>query len=276
MNFRVLTVSMFLIIAMPKIALSGNKKCTDLQNVVRAETINGKSNINPELIVKTNKSRVYFYTAPDDSCIQEDKFVIAGDFLYAYKRHNDFIYVNYFNSKGVIANGWIKNIDINKFNPVGVNAYKSEINITDFIVLDNGNWFGLGTVLSKNSGLLKKTETSSEYIGDFPNESGGLNKFYSHSFNDLNIISSNLNYSARLWTIDDEYIISNIILTSPNYKTIRNIKVGDKKESILKSYSGNNYEELSGNIVYRFGQMSLTFNLQDNKITSIEMSSIPE
>ncbi len=117
---------------------------------------------------------------------------------------------------------------------------------------------------------------SSEYIGDFPNDNGGLNKFYSHVYKDFIVIASNVNYNERLWTMDDDYIISTITLTIPKYHTSRNVKVGDNKSNIINSYSGIEFNESSNMISYSLDGMSLIFNLANDKITSIQMSLISE
>ncbi|MBW5818339.1 hypothetical protein H0I54_19685 [Yersinia kristensenii] len=253
-----------------------NNKCTDIQAIAKTETINGQSNIPKEPFVVANKRKVYFYTAPDNLCKQGDKFVIAGDFLYAYKIHGDFTYVNYITAKGEEVKGWVNSTELNYLSSIINKTRKKNLNIIDFTVINQNDWFGLGVLFSNNKILLKENIMSSEYIGDFPNDNGGLNKFYSHVYKDFIVISSNVNYNERLWTMDDDYIISTITLTTPKYHTGRNVKVGDNKSNIINSYSGIEFNESSNMISYSLDGMSLIFNLANDKITSIQMSLISE
>ncbi|EOS1663865.1 hypothetical protein ERU82_RS19090 [Escherichia coli] len=276
MKFRSLKTIVFISFFSPFIAAANGVSCDQLQNLVKKETTNGQSNIPANPLVIAAQSKVYFYTAPDSSCKQQDKFVIAGDYLYAYKIHQAFTYVNYFTAKGSEVKGWVNSSELVKLQPSSSLPIKNNINISDFIVVSNDDWFGLGSSFSNTSSLSTSHELSSEYIGDFPNDIGGLDKFYSHTYKDFSVISSNVNYNKRLWTIDDDYIVSNITLTSPKYHTIRNIKVGDRKSDILKKYNNIKASVSNSKITYNFGEMSLIFNLQNDAITSIEMSSIPE
>lgn len=276
MKFKVLKAIVLISLFSSFIAAASNSTCDQLQNLVRKEAMNGQSNIPADPLVVAAKSKVYFHTAPDSSCKQQDKFIIAGDYLYAYKIHEGFTYVNYFTVKGSEVKGWVNSSDLKKLNPEAVLPVKKSINISDFIVMNNAAWFGLGNSFSNSPVLSNSHELSSEYIGDFPNDNGGLDKFYLHTYKDYSVISSNVNYSERLWTIDDDYIVSNITLTTPEYHTIRNIKVGDRKDEILKKYSDIKATDLNVKITYSLGGMSLIFNLENDVITSIEMSLIPE
>lgn len=276
MKFTSLKSFVFISLFIPFIATASVPTCEKLQEIVKNETVNGQSNIPAHPFAVAVNNKVYFHTAPDSSCIQHDKFVITGDYLYAYKIHKGFTYVNYFTTKGNEIKGWVNSSELDKLNPTVASTKKNNINISDFIVVSNEDWFGLGSSFSNTSSLSKKHELSSGYIGDFPNDIGGLDKFYSHTYKDFNVISSNVNYNKRLWSIDDDYIISDITLTTPKYHTIRNIKVGDRKEDIINKYSNIKGSESNSKIIYNFGEMSLTFNLENDVITSIEMSSIPE
>ncbi|WP_230351273.1 hypothetical protein [Lelliottia sp. WAP21] len=276
MKFRSLKAIVLISLFSPFISAAGAPSCDQLQNIAKEETINGQSKIPTSPFVVAAKNRVYFHTAPDSSCKQLDKFVIAGDYLYAYKIHEGFTYVNYFTAKGNEVKGWVNSSELKNFNPATTTSLKNNLNISDFIVMSNNDWFGLGDSFSNSPSLSKNHELSSEFIGDFPNDIGGLDKFYSHTYKDYSVISSNVNYDKRLWSIDDDYIISNITLTTPKYHTIRNIRVGDKKEDVLNKYNGIKPTESKSKITYDLGEMSLTFNLIKDVISSIEMSSIPE
>lgn len=276
MKFILLKVILLINLFFPFISAANDPSCDQLENIAIKETVNGQSNIPDNPFVVAVKRKVYFYTAPDSSCKQQDKFVIAGDYLYAYKIHQAFTYVNYFTVKGSEVKGWVHSSELDELKSTSALPIKNSINISDFIVVSNQGWFGLGSSFSNTSSLSGRHEMSSGYIGDFPNDMGGLDKFYSHTYKDFSVIASNVNYSKRLWTIDDDYIVSHITLTNPSYHTIRNIKVGDRRKDILRKYKNIKAYESNSKITYNLGEMSLTFNLENDVITSIEMSSIPE
>lgn len=275
MRLKCYIITMLAWLITANVAIANNDKCTDIQNIAKTETINGQSKIPKVSLVVATKKKVYFHTAPDESCRQDDKFIIAGDILYAYKLHAGFTYVNYITSSGDEVKGWVNSSELNKFSP-SESKLDKKLNITDFIIVSQNSWFGLGSSFSNDKYLQKEKETSSEYVGDFPNDSGGLDEFYAHSYLDFSLIVSNVNYDKRLWTIDDDYIISDITLTTSKYQTRRGIKVGDKKEDVLKAYDGIAPDNSNNEISYALGSMSLNFKLSNDIVTSIEMSLIPE
>lgn len=269
-NSKLLIFS-FLSIFISNLAFADADKCSSIFNTAKIATVNGVSNIPKSSFVIANENKVYFYTAPDQSCRQNASFVVLGDYLYAYKMYDKFVYVNYITIKGKEVKGWVDSSKIKNYSPGLKN--KEKLNITDFIVSNGVDWFGLGSQFQGNSALSKENELSSEYVGDFPNEVGGLNKFYSHSYSGFSVTTSNVGYSDRLWSIDDGYIISAISVTVDKYHTTRNIKVGDTYENILKAYDGIAGSISKDKIGYKLGSMLLEFNLVKNKVTSISLSS---
>ncbi|PKE28538.1 hypothetical protein CWS43_21135 [Rahnella sp. AA] len=255
-------------------ALAESDSCQKLQNTAKVTTINGQTDIPRDTYVFANKNRVMFYNAPNELCKINDIFVVNGDLLYAYKKFLTYTYVSYPTIKGQYVFGWVNSDDIDAFSPEKAVRNKKRLFITDFIVMNDSNWFGLGS----NYEILgvKENEISSSFIGDFPNNVGGLDKFYAHEYTNFSIIESNVGYDKRLWTMDDSNIISSITLKTPNYKTIRNIKVGDSANDIRSAYNLLPDKENSNKIGYLFSEMSLVFNLNKEKITSIEMSFITD
>ena len=55
------------------------------------------------------KGRLYFHTAPDDSCRSREVFVIAGDELIAYTEYQGWFSVMYSNPRsGQDFHGWVR------------------------------------------------------------------------------------------------------------------------------------------------------------------------
>ena len=257
---------------MSNIVLAENNECLLIGSAAKNSTINGQSNIPLNSYVVANINKVLFYSAPNELCKKDGVFVILGDYLYAYKIYKDFTYVNYITVKGDSISGWVKSAEIKNYSPLGNKSKKENLNISDFIAIGKDGWVGLGGSFSNNITLSKEKEISSEYIGDFPNNSEGLNKFYSHSYTGIAVISSNVGYLKRLWNMDDDYVISTISLSSLKYMTSRGVKVGDSVKDVLKEYGGIKNTTTNGNIRYNLGEMSLSFDIDQGKVSTIEMS----
>lgn len=56
----------------------------------------------------TSKSRLYFYSAPNEKCKLNDLFIVKGDLVNAYSVYGDFISIMYFQKNGNSINGWVK------------------------------------------------------------------------------------------------------------------------------------------------------------------------
>ncbi|KEY57888.1 hypothetical protein [Serratia sp. DD3] len=259
-----------LVLLNTNIVLADSDKCSRVQDLAKNDTINGESNIPAVPFAVANKSKVFFYSAPDEGCKQDEMFLVLGDYLYAYKIHQGFTYVNYITINGKEVKGWVNSAEIQALSPLANNTVKKRLNITDFIVVDHQDWVGLGSSFSQSQVLSKEKELYHGYIGDFPNANGGLDKFNSHEYSNIAITSSNVGYHERLWDIDDDYIIASISLTSPKYNTIRGIKVGDTLSDILKAYEGIKADSTKDNITYTLGKMALTFKLAKNRTQKTE------
>ena len=246
--------------------------CQALHQTAKQFTVNGQSDIPGTAFAVVNQKRVWFYSAPDERCKTEGLFVIAGDVLRAYKRSGEYTYISFTTVKGENIPGWVNTSVISGYSPNQVSPRKNALSDADFIVVGKAQWFGLGSSWSRTSAVLSGREIASGYIGDFPNKVGGLDKFTSHEYEGLSVVSSNINYDKRLWGIDDDYIIQAIRVTSAEYKTMRGIRVGDALEDVHRAYSGIAAEETPETVSYLMNEQSLVFTLANGKVTSVELA----
>lgn len=267
-----LMISLSFFALMSNIVLAENNECLLIGSAAKNSTINGQSNIPVNSYAVANMNKVIFYSSPNEPCKKDGVFVILGDYFYAYKIYKNFTYVNYITVKGDSVLGWVKSAEIKNYSPLENRAKKENLNISDFIAIGKDGWVGLGGSFSNNIPLSKEKEISSEYIGDFPNDAGGLNKFYSHSYTGISVIASNVDYLKRLWSMDDDYIISSISFSSLKYMTSRGVKVGDSVNDVLNKYAGIKNTTSNGSISYNLGELFLSFNMIHGKVSAIEMS----
>lgn len=55
-----------------------------------------------------SNGRLYFYSAPDDLCMQKESFLVPGDQVVGYSEYNGFLFVAYFKKNGDSVDGWLK------------------------------------------------------------------------------------------------------------------------------------------------------------------------
>lgn len=252
-------------------ALASNTTCQTIHQAAKQFTVNSQSDIPATAFAVADQKRVQFYGAPDERCKTEGLYVIAGDVLRAYKHYGKYTYVGYTSVKGENIPGWVHTSALSDYSPDKVNPRKNALNDTDFIVVGSARWFGLGSSWSRAFATLSDQEIATNYIGDFPNEEGGLNKFSSHEYAGLSVVSSNVNYARRLWGMDDDYIIQAIKVTSSEYKTIRGIRVGDALEDVHNAYHGITAEETPEAVSYLINDQSLSFAIENGKVTSVDL-----
>lgn len=246
--------------------------CQALHQTAKQFTVNGQSDIPDTAFAVANQKRVSFYSAPDERCKTEGVFVIAGDVLRAYKRFGEYTYISFTTAKGENVPGWVNTSAISDYSPNKVSPRKNALSDADFIVVGDARWFGLGSSWSRTSAVLSGQEIVSGYIGDFPNASGGLDKFTSHEYEGLSVVSSNINYDKRLWGIDDDYIIQAIKVTSAEYKTMRGIRIGDALEDVHHAYSGIAAEETPETVSYVMNEQFLSFTIANGRVASVELT----
>ncbi|ENA9698946.1 hypothetical protein ABG299_004533 [Salmonella enterica subsp. enterica] len=213
----------------------------------------------------------FFYNAPDNNCIINNLFIIANDQVYVYKTYDEFAYIGFFNDKGRLFTGWVKQDTLNKLSMEFMPTSK-KLNLSDFLIKNKDGILGVNFLWTSAEKSIKQEELSNSYIGDFPNNSGGLYKYNQHDYSSFSIISSNYGYDEKQLDIDDEYIISSITLESDDYQTIRGVKVGDAMNTILEKYNNIPYKKTSNSIEYTFGNMILDFEIENSKIKSISIN----
>lgn len=73
--------------------------------------------------VVSDRERVYFYSAPDESCKIKDVFIVNGDFVNSYADYQGFTSVMYFKKNGDVVNGWVHSKSLK---PTGTGVGPSE------------------------------------------------------------------------------------------------------------------------------------------------------
>ena len=63
------------------------------------------------------RGRLFFYSAPDERCIQKEIFIIPGDQVNAYTEYSDFISVMYIDAHGKDTEGWVKRDRLQEVKP---------------------------------------------------------------------------------------------------------------------------------------------------------------
>ena len=63
------------------------------------------------------RGRLFFYSAPDERCIQKNIFIIPGDQVNAYTEYSDFMSVMYIDSHGKDTEGWVKRDRLQEVKP---------------------------------------------------------------------------------------------------------------------------------------------------------------
>ncbi|ROP60175.1 hypothetical protein EDF81_3017 [Enterobacter sp. BIGb0383] len=251
--------------------MANSHTCPERHQTAKQYTVNGQSDIPQTAFAVANQKRVPFYSAPDADCKTEGRYVVAGDFLRAYKHYGEYTYVSYTSVKGENIPGWVSTSALNDYSPKKAKPRQHTLGDTDFIVVGQARWFGLGSSWSRTFAALSDQEIASGYIGDFPNELGGLNKFSSHEYAGLSVVSSNQDYDKRLWGMDDDYIIQAITVTSAEYKTTRGIGVGDTLEEVYHAYNGIAAVETPDTLRYFVNDQSLSFTIANGKVASVDL-----
>ncbi|MFC0180612.1 hypothetical protein [Thorsellia kenyensis] len=237
--------------------------------------------------------RLYFYSQPtNESCKIKDLFIIHGDTVNAYATYNEFTFVEYTSTKGIVTSGWVKSegLESDKI----ITRLGEPINKNDFII--RNNYYHIA--LDGFSGIL----FAPEWIQDL-NRCVDLgvgintpaNKF---SYDDLVIYTvlqhpmmpelgvNQINDCHSLETDKSNTIIAIKILTN-QYQTARGIRIGSSKDDLFQAYAPKDLIKQSNNecfsdiynatcyvIHHSNNIIRFVFNEQD-KIRLIEMSMYP-
>lgn len=245
--------------------------CELVSKLAASQVYSGGTNIPDNAFSIANKSKVVFYKAPDKSCPEQDTFIIKDENVYSLKKYADFVLVQYITKSGGKVLGWVLQTNLNRFIPSNEHRNDRHIGIVDFIAVNGNKWIGVGSSYNRSVSNVDGVELGSSYIGDFPNEVGGLYKFIVHEYKNINVNSSNVNYDERQCDIDDDYVVSAINIKNRAFSTARGIKIGDSVDEVLKVYPANLAQITPEKISYSLNDKYLDFTVKDQKIVSINM-----
>jgi len=54
------------------------------------------------------EGRLYFYSAPEEQCINKNIYMVRGDQVEAYAEYNNYLFIIYFTKVGHEVSGWVK------------------------------------------------------------------------------------------------------------------------------------------------------------------------
>ncbi|MFW0697829.1 hypothetical protein [Pantoea sp. R13S299] len=94
-----------LVLSLPLMA-NANDFCQNLSSEANNKGVNFD---NTDNVYKVGgKGRLYFYSAPDEKCIEKEVFVVPGNELYAYVEYENYYSVMYVTNDGNQVDGWVK------------------------------------------------------------------------------------------------------------------------------------------------------------------------
>ncbi len=148
----------------------------------------------------------------------------------------------------------------------------------DFIATDGENAIVLGypmddfSIALEGGKELEGTNVGYIYLEEPDNNGIDTFKLFVRETEDFAIYTSNVGGKDMYRGFDDYYIYQ-IDLISPKYKTLRGVKVGDSKESVLALYGDDFEEEIVDNtwISYYFNNKRLSFVFNDDELLEIKM-----
>ncbi|MBD2801530.1 hypothetical protein ID854_13965 [Xenorhabdus sp. M] len=252
--------------------IEGAEYCEKIFNVTKSQTnSNGTSNIPdyPIWVVK-NKKRTWFYNAPDEKC-RSNAFIIEGDLVIIYKTHKNYGYISYYSKDNIETKGWVSLSNLSKFNLASYKGNEEYINVSDFTITNGKVWI----TLNESYHLFEKRNIAGKQ--NYHNFIGGFMfgdyyyKFNQHDYNDFSLVTSNVNYDKRLMDMDGDYIISSITLKNRSYETLRGVKIGDSVDKVMDLYNHIPYNNNGKEIIFSLADMELSFELKDDKVSSISM-----
>lgn len=110
------------------------------------------------------------------------------------------------------------------------------------------------------------------FVGEVPFD-GTHYKFYQHQKVGFDIYVSNLWWDKAERSVDD-YIVSQITLTTGEGKTPRGIHVGSSARELSNAYGNGQMENDAGEqwCFYQLGKKLLSFEIKDGKVMTITMN----
>lgn len=87
-------------------SIFANETCSEIN--VNARSAQSYIDSDKSGYIVSGHGRLYFYNAPDESCINKEQFLITGDLVNVYTEFNGFSSVMYFKKNGETVEGWLK------------------------------------------------------------------------------------------------------------------------------------------------------------------------
>ncbi|WP_233466511.1 hypothetical protein [Enterobacter asburiae] len=142
----------------------------------------------------------------------------------------------------------------------------------DFSVQINKQSVALGDRWTNDVARKFELPIDGHFVGEVPFD--GINyKFFQHQKSGLEIFTSNLWWDKAERSVDD-YIVSQITLTTVDGKTARGIHIGSTINELNNAYGSGQVENDSGEqwISYELGKKLLSFEVKDSKVVKITMN----
>lgn len=135
-----------------------------------------------------------------------------------------------------------------------------QLKVEDFKVYSEKNTIELGSLYEKFTENNTEKEEGFDYVGEIYKENQPCYKVYNHYYADFDMYTSNLNYDVENRDFNT-YIIQQITLKTPVYKTNRDISIGSGLNDVINAYGEGNetLENENRTLVYTFGNKSIRF-----------------
>lgn len=144
------------------------------------------------------------------------------------------------------------------------------IELSDFIVTNGDSIIKLDYPYNKFEIDLPEITLENNYVGEIY-VGDIVYKTYMHKYDDFTLYTSNLNYNLKDRKFDD-YYITQITLKTPEFKTMRGVRIGSSIEEIKNSY-GDLIQKISNDkskVIYDFEDKELVFIIGvSNKVEEI-------
>lgn len=151
----------------------------------------------------------------------------------------------------------------------------AELSDDDFIIRHDDGHIELGSKYEPN--VINIEEQEFNFYGEnnvvcTESTKDAYYRWYIHMYIDAYIYTSNAFYDTKNISFE-KYFITEINVSSNNFKTNRNITIGNTYDEIIKKY-GENYtiKDNSNDIIYTLDDKTLMFYLDENNVlTNINM-----
>ncbi|WP_051880693.1 hypothetical protein [Buttiauxella noackiae] len=117
---------LFFIFSFYSASLFASEVCNEIN--IKSESIQVHVDSDQSGYVVSGDGRLYFYDAPDNSCINKKLFLIKGDIVNVYAEFNGFYSVMYFKKNGETVEGWLKS---ERLSPTGTGIGPKQGNVSN-------------------------------------------------------------------------------------------------------------------------------------------------